>query len=161
MRGGVPVAMLLCAALGVALAFAPRRSWLPCLAWAMVASAGGFAMQPARASIDLVFLCGWLSVVACAASVHLPRGLSPRLALLLAIDAGLWSGALIAAEGRWLDLPAAWLCMLALLPAALAVHWRLPIVAKVISSWLIAIAVLAAALPYLPVTPGYLPDHLE
>jgi len=30
-----------------------------------------------------------------------------------------------------------------------------------VSSWLIAIAVLAAALPYLPVTPGYLPDHLE
>ncbi|HET6972107.1 MAG TPA: hypothetical protein VFH92_13350 [Phenylobacterium sp.] len=29
------------------------------------------------------------------------------------------------------------------------------------ASWLIAIAALAAALPFLPVTPGYLPDHLD
>ena len=35
------------------------------------------------------------------------------------------------------------------------------LVLKVIASWLIAIAVLAALLHILPVTPGYLPDHLE
>lgn len=161
MRGGVPAAMLLCAAFGLALAFAPRRVWLGCVGLVAVSAIGGFALKLPRSSIDLVFLLGWLSVIACAASVHLRNGLSPHLARLLAIDAGLWSGAMIAAEGRWLDLPAAWLCMLALMPAALALHWRVPIAAKVMSSWLIAIAVLAAALPYLPVTPGYLPDHLE
>jgi len=32
---------------------------------------------------------------------------------------------------------------------------------KVVSSWVIAVAVLAATLQLLPVTPGYLPDHLE
>jgi hypothetical protein len=36
-------------------------------------------------------------------------------------------------------------------------RWGLAIAA----SWLIAIAALAAALPLLPVTPGYLPDHLD
>jgi len=153
--------MLLCAAFGVALAFVPWRSWSSCMALLMLAAICGYVLKPAHASADLVFLCGWLSVIACAATVYLPRGLSPRLALLLAVDAGLWSGAMIAVEGRPLDLPAAWLCMLALLPASLAVHWRVPIAAKVMSSWLIAIAVLAAALPYLPVTPGYLPDHLQ
>ena len=161
MRGGVPAAMLLCAAFGVALAFAPRRVWLACLALVAVTATMGFALKPPPASIDTVFLCGWLSTMACAAMVHLRDGVPARLALLLAVDAGTWSGTMIAFEGRWIHLPAAWLCTLTLVPAALAVRWRVPIAAKVVSSWLIAIAVLAAALPYLPVTPGYLPDHLE
>lgn len=153
--------MLLCAAFGVALAFAPARVRWVCFAWVAVFAVAGFALPLPRTSIGVVFLCGWLSVIGCAASVHLRGGLSPRLARLLAADAGFWSGAMIAFEGRWFDLPAAWLCLLTLMPAALAVRWRVPIAAKVMSSWLIAIAVLAATLPYLPVTPGYLPDHLE
>ena len=32
---------------------------------------------------------------------------------------------------------------------------------KVVASWLIAIAVLSALLHVLPVTPGYMADHLE
>jgi len=32
---------------------------------------------------------------------------------------------------------------------------------KVIASWLVAIALLGGALRLIPVTPGYLPDHLE
>lgn len=32
---------------------------------------------------------------------------------------------------------------------------------KVASSWLIAVAILAVALKFLPVTPGYMPDHLQ
>jgi hypothetical protein len=43
----------------------------------------------------------------------------------------------------------------------LIVGWRAPIVVKVVSSWLIAVAVLAATLQFLPVTPGYMPDHLD
>jgi hypothetical protein len=38
---------------------------------------------------------------------------------------------------------------------------RASIAVKVASSWLIAIALLAAVLPFLSVTPGYMPDHLE
>jgi len=38
---------------------------------------------------------------------------------------------------------------------------RLALALKVVASWLIAIAVLAASLSFLPVTPGYQPDHLE
>jgi hypothetical protein len=51
--------------------------------------------------------------------------------------------------------------VLVLLPAAWIVRSGAPIVLKVISSWLIAIAMLAATLAWLPVTPGYMPDHLE
>jgi len=46
---------------------------------------------------------------------------------------------------------------------ALPVHLRRPvgIITAVVSSWLVAIAALTALLQFLPVTPGYLPDHVE
>ena len=50
----------------------------------------------------------------------------------------------------------------ALLRAAGRVSRRNPaLVLKVVSSWLLAIAALLAILQCLPVTPGYLPDHVE
>jgi hypothetical protein len=41
-----------------------------------------------------------------------------------------------------------------------ALTWAL-VGAATICSWLIAILVLVTVLRFLPVTPGYLPDHLE
>jgi hypothetical protein len=41
-----------------------------------------------------------------------------------------------------------------------ALAWALTCAAT-ICSWIIAVLVLMAALRFLPVTPGYLPDHLE
>jgi hypothetical protein len=38
---------------------------------------------------------------------------------------------------------------------------RLAIIVKISSSWLIAVAILALTLQFLPVTPGYVPDHLD
>ncbi len=161
MRGGVLAAALACAALGLALAFAPRRTWMACLPLLAASSLAGLAIAVPPARADVLYPVVWISVIACAAAVHLPRGVPAALGCLLSIDAGSCAGALVSLEGHGRDLPLALCGALALVPAALAVHWRLPIAAKVASSWLIAIAVLAAALPYLPVTPGYLPDHLE
>jgi len=103
----------------------------------------------------------WMSLAATAMLVHLPCGVRPRGALALSINAGLWSGAVIALAGSPLDLYKALLCVPVLLPAVALTVGRAPIVAKVISSWLIAVAVLAATLQCLPVTPGYMPDHLD
>jgi hypothetical protein len=50
---------------------------------------------------------------------------------------------------------------LLVVPASLTVRWRLPVAIKVVSSWLIAVAALEATLQFLPVTPGYMPDHME
>jgi hypothetical protein len=57
----------------------------------------------------------------------------------------------------------AWLPLIAIAAshASRVVGQRVPIAPKVVSSWLIAVALLAATLQVLPVTPGYLPDHLE
>lgn len=153
--------MLLCAAWGLALAFAPRRAWMASFAvlLAMVAAARAFPLP--RALAELAFLACWLDVVVTAAAAYLPGGPNAATALLLSVIAGLCGGAVLALEGNGADLARALACGATLLPAALMVRWRWPVAARVAASWLIAVAVLAAVLPWLPVTPGYLPDHLE
>ena len=128
----------------------------------LTVTATSLAISPVpRGWLDWVFLGCWLSVAGSAATVHLPGGLHPRWALAASLNAGFWSGAAIALSGSRLDLLKALPGVLVLLPAAAGLGLRATIVAKVVSSWLIAIAVLAAALQFLPVTPGYMPDHLD
>jgi hypothetical protein len=100
-------------------------------------------------------------VIATAASVHLVRGLSARLAFALSFNVGVWASAVISVSGSRLDLLRALPFVLILLPASWIVARNASIPVKVVSSWVIAVAVLAATLQLLPVTPGYLPDHLE
>ncbi len=78
----------------------------------------------------------------------------------LGINAGGWAGATVAIAGTSLDVAKAapWLALVA--PGAWLVATRRGVAVKVVSSWLIAIAVLAAVLPIVP-TPGYAPDHME
>ncbi len=160
MRGGALPPALLCAALGFALAFAPRRMLGPALLlMAVAAIAASFLPVPAPWQ-DGVFLGLWLSVVIAALAIHLPGGVGPRLALALALNSGLWAGAVIAAAGsRWdllKSLPVALLC----LPGTWLVGTRKGLAIKVAASWLIAVSILAAALPLTP-TPGYKPDHMD
>jgi hypothetical protein len=49
--------------------------------------------------------------------------------------------------------------LLALLPAAWIANRRVLIALRVVASWLMAM--LGALLQLLPVTPGYVPDHME
>jgi hypothetical protein len=160
-RGGALPPALLFAALGLALSFAPRRTSVLCLA-ALAATAlvvGSIKIGPQWR--DDVFLGCWISVIAAAASVHLPRGPGPRLALLLAFNTGFWGGAVISAAGGPLDffeaLPWALLC----LPGRWLVATRRSIAIKVLSSWLIAVALLALTLQITTPTPGYAPDHMD
>jgi hypothetical protein len=111
--------------------------------------------------LEVVFLGCWISVAASAGTVHLPGGLGPRAAVALSVNAGFWSGAVVTLAGSRLDLVKALPCALVLLPAAWIIGRRAPIVVRVISSWLIAVATLAAMLPFLRVSPGYVPDHME
>lgn len=161
MRGGALPPSLLIAALGLALAFAtPRvRTWSLAGLSATLALLSLATIPPGW--LEVVFLGCWTSTAATAAAVHLPRGLGIRGAIALSINAGVWSGAVVALSGSRFDLLKAASCVLIVLPASWLVARRASIAVKVASSWLIAIAILAAALPFLPVTPGYLPDHIE
>jgi hypothetical protein len=160
-RGGVLPAALLCMALGLALAFSSRRAWLLNVALLTVcATAVVFASVPAS-WVEGIFMGCWASIVATAAAVHAPKGLSMPAAVVLSVNAGIWVGAIAAVSGLRFNLVKTVPCVLALLPAAFIIGRRAPIVVKVVASWLVAVAVLAGTLPLLPVTPGYLPDHLE
>ena len=114
-----------------------------------------------RTWLEGIFLGLWISVIATAASVHLVRGLSPHGALLLSVNAGVWASAVVCVSGSRVDLLRALPCLLSFLPASWVVSRQHSIPVKVLSSWVIAVAVLAATVQLLPVTPGYLPDHLE
>jgi hypothetical protein len=161
MRGGVLPPALLFAALGLALAFAPRRAWAPSLL-TLFATMGlvSFAAVPST-WLEGVFLGCWISVIATAASVHLSHGLSCPTALGLSLNAGVWASVVVSVSGSHLDLLAALPWALIVFPAAWVVKRYASIPVKVLSSWIIVIAVLAATLQLLPVTPGYLPDHME
>jgi hypothetical protein len=159
-RGVALPTALLFAALGLSLGSAVRNAWAP----AAIALLAGLACAwfPVRPEwTDGIYLACWSSAIVTAASVHLVGGPPRWLAVVLAMNAGIWAGAVAhLADSRTtllLSLPSA----LVALPSAWAVRRRASIAIRIVASWIVAIAVLEAALQWLPVTPGYLPDHLE
>ena len=160
MRGGVVPPALLFAALACLLAFAPRPARLPAAVAALLAAVAVAQIPIPVRWVEFVFLGCWASTVVSAALVHFPRALTGRAPLLLGVNTGAWAGATVALAGTTLDLvkAAPWLALA--VPGAWLVATRRGVAVKVVSSWLIAIAVLAAVLPIVP-TPGYAPDHME
>jgi hypothetical protein len=160
LRGGALPAALLCAALGFALSFAPRRA-LPVsgVLLAVIGAGCGVLVLPSSWR-EPIFAGCWISVAVTALLVHLPRGVGPRLALAVAANAGLWAGAVIAEAGAPSDLLKALPWVLLCLPGGWMARTSRQIVIKIVASWLIAVSILAGALPMVP-TPGYAPDHME
>jgi hypothetical protein len=160
MSGLLPAALLF-AALGLALAFTHRRNWVPSLL-AMLGPMEAVTYLPLPHGWSEGVLLGcWISVIATAASMHLVRGLGIRVALALSLNTGVWAGAVTSLYGSRLDVLRVLPAVLILLPASWVAGRYTSIAIKVVSSWIIAVAVLAATLQFLPVTPGYLPDHME
>lgn len=105
---------------------------------------------------EAAFLACWACVLANTAGVYLT---SPRICVLLACTSGLALGGLVDASGQpWL---AACTVLVALVAPLRRLAHRVPVALKVLSSWLTAVALLAAFLQFVPLTPGYEPDHLE
>ena len=152
---------LLFLALGLALAFTPRRGWVPSLLALSATLAACIFVPVPQAWLEWVFFGCWASVVATAVSVHLAGGVSGRLAVALSINTGVWASAVVTLSGSRLDLLKALPCVLIFLPASWVVDRHQSVSIKVVSSWVIAVAVLAATLQLLPVIPGYMPDHME
>ncbi len=161
MRSEIVPAALLCLALGLALASVPRRVRTPCL-FALVATLLVFSQwRTPRGWLEVAFLGCWLAVIATAASVHLGARIGLLAALVLSVDAGIWASALLSLSSSRFDLLHAAPWALVAVPASWVVRRHGSVPVKVLSSWVIAVAVLAISLQLLPVTPGYLPDHLE
>lgn len=160
MRGGALPPALLCAVLGLLLAYAPRRWIAPALA-ALVVVAGAVVLigVPARLE-EVAFLGCWISVVATAAALHLPGGPGPRATLALGLNAAVWTGAVVSVAGAALDLAIALPFALMVIPAIWVLQTPARLGVKIAASWLAAVAILAAAVPLTP-TAGYEPDHLS
>jgi hypothetical protein len=161
MRGGSLPPALLFAALGMALSFAPWRAIAVAAVLALVAAIGASFIRVATSWEDPIFLGCWIGVAVAAASVHIPGGVRSAWALILALNSGLWAGAVIAAAGQPIDLAISAPAMLVCVPGAWLVATGRGIAVKVASSWLLAVGVLALCLQLAPTTPGYKPDHMD
>lgn len=159
-------AALLCAALAVALGPTSTRvrSWA--LSALVVSAWVTYATSLDRIGLDWadgLFLACWLSIVGTASSVYLRQPIGIFAAVILALNAGMLSGAITALTSNgsvWATLGAV-SAVVVLWPVGWAARRQVTVPVKVVSSWLMAVAVLAAVLQFLPVTPGYLPDHVE
>jgi ABC-type proline/glycine betaine transport system permease subunit len=160
MRGGVLPPALLFAALPFALGFAPRRALPAALDATLAAAVALYALPIPQALTEIVFVGYRASVMGTAAMVHLGSGIGLRLAVPLGINAGAWASATVAVSGVCADLVKALPVLLLVLPSQWLVAHRGGIAVKVVASWLVAAAILAATPATVP-TPGYVPDHME
>ena len=160
MRGGFWPPALLCAALAFALAFAPVRVRLPALLALLVAAAVASRISFPAGWHEAIFAGVWASVVVAALAVHRREVGLLVPAMLLAANTGIWAGAVTAISGSDRDLLRALPIALLAFPAGWVVAHRGGLAIKVLASWLIAVAILVAALPMVA-TPGYAPDHME
>lgn len=160
MRGGTLPAALIFAALGFGLSFVPRPIRVPALLTAAIGALIILQLPIDISRAEVVYFACWSSVIVAAASVHLPAGLPKSGAITLALVCGAAAGAVIGLVGSPADLAIAMTAAVVVVPASWLVASGRGIAIKVVTSWLIAIAVLSAALPLTP-TPGYAPDHME
>ncbi|MGX7896503.1 hypothetical protein [Tsuneonella sp. HG222] len=110
----------------------------------------------------IVLTACWLSLIATTGLVYWPRASARHASAVLYLacaNAGLWSGLVVAAEDATSRLPLVFAPLLLVVPASLCVRRDWAIAPRVLASWLLAVAVLAAALPLLVSHPGYVPDH--
>jgi len=114
-----------------------------------------------RDYVEAIFFACWTTVIVTAASVYFVQRFGRWLPIVMSLNAGAWASAVVDISGSRLDVVKAFPCVLLALPASWIAERIGLIPIKVISSWFIAVATLAAVLQLLPVTPGYLPDHLE
>ena len=167
MRDAVLTGALVCGALGLPLGLTqPKiRLWSLCslVLSALLAKVAmtGAHLRPDWA--DALFLNSWISIVGSASCVYLPGPLGLFAALALSANAGIWCGAVnaLAGSGSPLGIFQALSAVAVLWPIGWAARRDATLAIAVVGVWLIAMAVLSATLQFLPVTPGYLPDHLD
>lgn len=109
---------------------------------------------------DALFFGCWASIIATTGAMHLPKGPGRYLSAGLGLNAGVWSGAVIAVAGSPLDLAIAMPWALLFLPATVVLKTPVRLGVKIVGSWLAAVAILAAAIPMTP-TPGYRDSHRD
>ncbi len=156
-QAALPAAMVV-ASFALLVGFAPPAK----AALALAAMAGlaiivwGVGFAPLAAD-GAILLC-WGAVVALGVAHYRPTSVIDHV-LAIGLVAGAIVGIALATMPRG---PAAMLSLLPAViavPSALAVRHGLAVAPRVVASWLLAVALLAALIPYAVTHPGYVPDH--
>ncbi len=151
---------LLLAVLACALAFLSRRVAIAGVVTAGIA-ATAVALTVSSPETDVALTGCWISLIIGALSVFWPK-LARRgwlLPVAFSANAGVWAGLVLAADGAAAALVPALLALLIVLPATFSVERGWTIAPRILTSWLLAVALLAGSIPHLIDHPGYVPDH--
>ncbi len=160
MRGAAVAAGLLLAVLAFALAFMPRRVAATSAIVAVMVAIGASAIS--GTDVEIAFAGCWIGLIATALFVYWPRLVRDSAGTagpLLATNAGLWAGLVVSTEATTTTLVMVLPVLLLIIPAAWANARGWTIAPRVVTSWLLAVALLVGAIPHLVVHPGYEPDH--
>jgi hypothetical protein len=160
MNGGMTPFLLMAAAVALALSLVPWRGALGGLAAFAICTQLAGALPILDGTGGLILGGFWLSTIACAALVLIPRAVPPAVAIVAALNAGTWFGGMASLNGTRLALPLALPLTLFFIPGRWFMYRQQGIVLKVLASWLIAVSALATFVSLVP-TPGYVPDHME
>jgi hypothetical protein len=153
----VPLIMLTSAA-GLVLLKAPANARLLSLSLLWSSAAMSFALTPSRAEL-LADQMLWALVIITAAVAYFPEAIVMKVTPIVCSAAGVICGAATKSAG----IPPNLLILAGAAVALFASTERWPVLdwgIKVVCSWLIAVAVLAVALPLIT-TPGYERDHMN
>jgi hypothetical protein len=149
---------MIASAAGLVLVRVPGNARLLSLSLMWSSAAASFVATPSSWEFPADQIL-WALVIATAAVAYFPEGVATKLALIVCASSGLICGATVKTAGAPLDL----LILAAAATVILVPASRWPLVdwgVKVVCSWLIAVAALAATLPLIT-TPGYQRDHMD
>jgi len=158
MDPSLPVAILY-AALALMLGFVPRKTAAASL---LVAGSLTFAVSQIdwSAAIATPAITGcWVGVLVLAVWIYWPKRLGNSLAIALAAAAGIIAGIVVGSAATPFNPYPLVAAVLLVVPASVAVERGYAIAPRVVASWLVAVSLLAALLPFVVSHPGYVPDH--
>jgi hypothetical protein len=159
MSGGGGLAALQCAATAILLSFsASGVARFGAALFLLCAGAASLMTIPDSWFSTLLVVIA-LGVLACALPIYRPGGVPAGLAIPIAAGTGAAAGLALAAGGGR-SSPAVLLTVLLFIGGRQVVLAGYPLVPKVIAGWLVAIAMLSAALPIVSV-PGYSATHMD
>ena len=152
---------LVMATLGIMLGFANARDrWTGVVIAVSIYIASAFVPTWRVGSVVVITAC-WVTIAAISVFVYLPRLQTHALVYTASAVAGLAAGIAQMPNGGGLGhvLPA--LGMLSIAPTLIAIRAGLAIAPRVVTSWILAVSLLAAILPFAVSHPGYVADHRE
>ncbi|MGY4395438.1 hypothetical protein ACVWZA_000599 [Sphingomonas sp. UYAg733] len=160
MRDTLLATALLGASAGLSAGLSPVGSIRLCLLALATSAATAICLH--GVATDRMLIPGWTAIAIGAGTTWLPARIRrPALMPLLAGLCGAIAGSLPSNSTTTSIMIFALGLTLATTASAMlfARGWLLP--TRVVASWLVAIAALNVTLTVLPVTPGYMPDHLD